>query len=260
MKPSYSSHEDTAGSQQTAPLQDSAPPAISFEGVSKKYGTNIDRSRTYAMRDIFLPSRKNRENLRPQEVFALRDLSFSVREGETVLVLGPEGSGKTTVAKLICGITSPTTGSVTRRGKIRLVGSQSIGPTPVMRLADYALQLVMALGEESTRAAGIADKIVAECHLADWARIRLHNAPAGALKRMNYVTSVFVDADVYVFDRTMRFRDENEEVSERVEPGHHAPQGGHPRLQCPARIEPRQTRGIPAFWCDLDSFGRHRGR
>ncbi len=50
---------------------------------------------------------------RQEDVIALQDVSFSVKEGEVVGLLGPNGAGKTTAIKCICGLITPDTGSIT---------------------------------------------------------------------------------------------------------------------------------------------------
>ena len=58
-------------------------------------------------------------DLKPDETFtAVRDVSFTVPAGRTLGVIGRNGSGKSTMLKLVAGITKPTTGSVTVNGRI----------------------------------------------------------------------------------------------------------------------------------------------
>jgi NitT/TauT family transport system ATP-binding protein len=63
---------------------------------------------------------------RGRTVEAVRDLTFTVGQGELVCIVGPSGAGKTTLLKCIAGLLSPTAGSVT------LDGSQVTGPPPSM--------------------------------------------------------------------------------------------------------------------------------
>src|SRR5678809_1499679 len=51
------------------------------------------------------------------DVFAVRDVSFAVQEGELMALLGPSGGGKTTVLRMIAGLEMPTSGDVLIRGQ-----------------------------------------------------------------------------------------------------------------------------------------------
>ena len=53
-----------------------------------------------------------------KDFYALSDLSFTVEKGQTVGIIGTNGSGKSTILKIITGVLTPTTGEVTVRGKI----------------------------------------------------------------------------------------------------------------------------------------------
>ena len=190
---------------------------ISFQNVTKKYGTSIDVSRKHAMREIMTPSRMWGSKPRLQEAIALQELSFDLVDGETLLVLGFEDSGKTTLARLICGLTQPTTGRVIVKGRTRLVTNQRIGATPVMRLREYTRLLCMMLGADSNSLAETVETILNDCHLEKWKDVRVHNAPDGAVKRLGFYASIFIDADLYVFDRLLTLRAESGELRERID-------------------------------------------
>ena len=134
---------------------------ISFRKVAKTYFTNIDASRNDAMRRIVSPFPPRLRPLRPAQEFRLEDLSFEVRRGETVLILDYKGSGNGTIARLICGLTSPSSGTVQVDGTTRLVTARRLGATPLMRLREYARIVALLLGEDSRNVA----ETVEEFHL-----------------------------------------------------------------------------------------------
>ena len=72
----------------------------------------------YKERPTSLKERVVRFRLASEQFWALRDVSFGVPEGATLGLLGPNGSGKTTMLKIIAGILRANEGQVTTRGRI----------------------------------------------------------------------------------------------------------------------------------------------
>ena len=92
-------------------------PAIELQEVTKiyrRYG-----GRQFATLKSALLQRSILRDLSPTETFpALQNVSFTVPQGRTYGVIGRNGSGKSTALKLVAGITKPTSGTVTVRGRI----------------------------------------------------------------------------------------------------------------------------------------------
>src|SRR6185369_9358100 len=85
---------------------------IEFQGVSKSY--SIYESPGDRLKELITPRRYQFH----RDFWALRDLSFDVRPGETFCIVGENGCGKSTLLQLVAGILQPTLGTVTARGRI----------------------------------------------------------------------------------------------------------------------------------------------
>lgn len=89
--------------------------------VSKKYCREPRRSLCYALRDIVRECAGGRgpvSQLRPGEFWALEDVSFAIRRGECVGLIGANGAGKSTLLKLLNGILRPDRGRIHIRGRV----------------------------------------------------------------------------------------------------------------------------------------------
>ena len=87
---------------------------IQVEDVSMRF--NLAQEKTETLKEYAVKLLKHQ--LFFNEFYALRDISFKIEPGESVALIGRNGSGKSTMLKLIAGVMYPTTGSVTVNGEI----------------------------------------------------------------------------------------------------------------------------------------------
>ena len=90
------------------------PVALKVENVSMKFNLSsekVDNIKEYVIKML-------KKELMYQEFWALRDISFEVKKGDRVGILGLNGAGKSTLLKIISGVLKATEGSVKVNGKI----------------------------------------------------------------------------------------------------------------------------------------------
>jgi len=115
--------------------------AIRVENLSKRYRIG-QRERYYALRDVLaraltapfcLFSRNERQAAASNPsgyIWALKDVSFEVKEGEIVGIIGRNGAGKTTLLKILARITKPTKGYAEVRGRVGSLLEVGVGFHP----------------------------------------------------------------------------------------------------------------------------------
>jgi lipopolysaccharide transport system ATP-binding protein len=109
--------------------------AIKVEQVSKKYCKRLRHTMLYGATDIArstlgLPPRSDR--LRQGEFWAVNDVSFEVKRGETLGIIGPNGAGKTTILKLLNGIFMPDNGEIRIKGRVGALIEVGAGFHPML--------------------------------------------------------------------------------------------------------------------------------
>lgn len=93
--------------------------ALEFSNVSKRYMLGeAHRGLRYAVPNAlrYLIGRHSKDQV--EELWALADVSFSIKQGEAVGIIGPNGAGKTTSLKLATSVTKPTVGDIVVNGRL----------------------------------------------------------------------------------------------------------------------------------------------
>src|SRR5690606_36813954 len=95
---------------------------IKVENVSKKFCRDLKRSLWYGVQDITneLLGRRNGnvETLRKYEFWAVKDVSFELKRGECLGLIGHNGVGKSSLLKMLNGLIKPDEGSITMKGRV----------------------------------------------------------------------------------------------------------------------------------------------
>ncbi|MGA1476112.1 MAG: ATP-binding cassette domain-containing protein, partial [Prochlorothrix sp.] len=105
-------------------MQSPAPDAdviLSVRGVSKRFCRGLKRSLFYGLQDMaaeMLGRGLEEPHLRQDEFWALKDVSFELRRGQAIGLVGANGAGKTTLLRIISGLIKPDAGSVEVLGRL----------------------------------------------------------------------------------------------------------------------------------------------
>ncbi len=174
---------------------------INHVGMSFKLPTEkIDNIKEYCIKLV-------KGQLHYNNFVALRDVTFQVRRGESIGLIGRNGAGKSTLLKIISGIIEPTTGYVQTRGNI----------VPLLKLGagfDYN-----ASGKENVFLNGAMlgfskremkkkyDSIVEFAELEDFMNVPLKNYSQGMISRLGFSIAVDVNPDILLIDEILAVGD-----------------------------------------------------
>lgn len=175
-------------------------PAIELTGVGKRYWKLEEQA--MLLRSL-LPMRRPTRT----EMWALRDINFSVAPGETVGILGRNGAGKTTLLRLLAGVSRPTTGRVGIVGRIAPLISVGVGFHHEMsgRENVYVNGMLLGLSKEEIEAR--FDEIVAFAELEDFIDTPVKFYSSGMYMRLGFSVAVHVTPQVLLVDEVLAVGD-----------------------------------------------------
>ena len=179
-----------------------APNAIEVEGLHKAFRIPSNRVDTLKERMLHPFSSHDYTSL-----VALRDVTFSVGQGEFLGVVGRNGSGKTTLLKLIASIYKPD------RGQIRVAGSLApfielgVGFNLNLTARDNVLLNGVMMGLTPREARRRFDEVIEFAELEDFVELRLKNYSSGMAMRLAFSVMVQAEADVMLIDEVLAVGD-----------------------------------------------------
>lgn len=176
-------------------------PAIRVAGVGKRY-VKYEDTPMLLTRALKLGRRTRRSSL-----WALRNASFDIERGEAVGVIGRNGSGKSTLLRMLAGVTSPTEGSVTVRGRVAPLISVGVGFHPELTGRENVYVNGTVLGLEKRTIDARFDDIVAFAGLADFIDTPVKFYSSGMFVRLGFAVSVFAEPDVLLVDEVLAVGD-----------------------------------------------------
>jgi ABC-type polysaccharide/polyol phosphate transport system ATPase subunit len=173
-------------------------PSIEVDRVSASYRVQLDADNMMTdLRRLF-----RRVDSGNRIIPALRNVSFTVRKGSVLAVIGRNGAGKSTLCRVITGILPPDEGRVTVRGRLNLL-SPGVGFSEALTGRENIKLGGMAAGLSSTRLAEIADEIADFAQLAGYLDMPIRSYSAGMRARLASSIAVFLDPEVLLIDEAL---------------------------------------------------------
>ncbi len=141
------------------------------------------------------------------ELWALKDLSFEIKKGESIGIIGPNGSGKSTLLKILAGITKPTAGKVSIRGKVASILDVGAGFHPELSGRENVFLNGQLLGFSKKEIQSCYDEIVEFSGIEKFIDEPVKNYSNGMFLRLSFSIMAHLDFDVYLFDEVLSVGD-----------------------------------------------------
>ena len=173
---------------------------LRFNGVSKKYKLRgVTRPRKHWYKPAFL------EPL--PEMWALRDVSFEVREGEALGIVGHNGAGKTTILKILSSITTPSAGEIMVRGRLAALVEVSSGFHPELSGRENVYLHGAMLGMKRSEITRKLDSIIDFSGVASYIDVPVKRYSSGMYVRLGFSIAAHLNPDIILLDEVLAVGD-----------------------------------------------------
>ncbi len=182
-------------------------PAVIFEGVTKRFTITHDRPRS--LQEAFVATFRRDRGLERETLTALDAVSFSLAHGESLGLVGPNGTGKSTTLKLVARILEPTAGRVVIDGRVAALLELGAGFHPDLTGRENVYLNGSLLGLSRQRMNDRFERIVAFSELESFIDMPVKHYSSGMYMRLGFATAIHLDAEILLVDEILAVGDQN---------------------------------------------------
>ena len=140
-------------------------------------------------------------------VYALKDISFDVKEGEVLGIIGRNGAGKSTLLKILSKVTGPSTGSIKINGRIGSLLEVGTGMHPELTGIENIYLNGAILGMTKKEIGKKIDEIVAFAGIAKYADTPFKRYSSGMRVRLGFAVAAFLEPEILIVDEVLAVGD-----------------------------------------------------
>ena len=176
---------------------------LEVEGIGMRF--NLSKEKVDNLKEYFIRSLK--KDMRFNEFWALKDVSFKLSRGDRIGILGTNGAGKSTLMKVCAGVFKPTEGTVTKKGRLVPLLELGAGFDKQYTGAENIYLYGAMLGLDKKFIASKYDEIVEFSELGDFIDVPLKNYSSGMRSRLGFSIATTVKPDILILDEVLSVGD-----------------------------------------------------
>ncbi len=186
---------------------------IKFNNISKKYRIRHRRVQGNTSVPVknsnwtrFIPFIRNGK-FSKEDFWALKDVSFEIKRGETVGIIGPNGAGKSTILKLLTGITRPAKGNVTVNGRVGALIEVGAGFHPELTGRENIYLNASIMGMKKKEIDEKFDEIIEFAALEQFIDTPVKRYSSGMYVRLGFSVAAHTDPEILLIDEILAVGD-----------------------------------------------------
>jgi lipopolysaccharide transport system ATP-binding protein len=184
---------------------------IKVENLSKKFCLDLKTSLWYGMKDIssemFGNKNINHENLREKEFWAVKDISFEVKRGECIGLIGRNGAGKSTLLKMLNGLIKPDQGRIEMHGRVGALIELGAGFNPILTGRENIFNNAAVLGFTKEETLHKLEGIIDFSEIRDFIDTPVQNYSSGMKVRLGFAVAAQLEPDILLIDEVLAVGD-----------------------------------------------------
>ena len=184
------------------PRNSEPAPAIVVSGVHKDFKLR----HTHSVKETFIATVRRKPLT--TDFHALDDVTFSVQQGDSVALLGFNGSGKSTMLKLISGVLMPDRGQVLTRGRVAGLIEVGAGFHPDLSGRENVYLNAAILGMSKKETQSRFDEIVAFSEIEQFIDTEVKHYSSGMFLRLAFAVAIHTELDILLIDEILSVGDE----------------------------------------------------
>jgi ABC-type polysaccharide/polyol phosphate transport system ATPase subunit len=183
-------------------------PIISFQNVDKRFAFTKEKPQSVMETFIALFSRRKGPKQPPESLWAVRGVSFDVLPGQCFGIVGRNGSGKSTILKLMARILRPNNGRILINGRVSALLELGAGFHPDLTGRENIFLNAALLGFNEDDAHAYYDRIVEFSELDEFIDMPVRHYSSGMYMRLGFSVAIHMQPDILIVDEILAVGDQ----------------------------------------------------
>lgn len=182
---------------------------IKVEGLSKKFCKDLKTSLWYGVKDLASNLKGNaaERKLRDKEFWAVKDISFELRRGDCLGLIGHNGAGKSTLLKILNGLINPDAGKVIITGRVGALIELGAGFNPILSGRENIYNNGAVLGFTKSEIERKIEEIIDFSEIREFIDMPVQNYSSGMRVRLGFAVAAQMEPDVLIIDEVLAVGD-----------------------------------------------------